>query len=366
MVGGSARFAGSLAAAGAALVGTVEVAGVQAGLAIDTARVARTSQREGRMSRELGTGSDRARAGTLRRAHAVASFTRLRGAPPSGQHLAMPSLRHVVPLLLLLAPIACADDKENPINSDPSTTSTTGATATGSDTGPTTGEDTTSTDATTTPTTGSPTSSPTGDPTGATDTTAMDATATDATATDGTSTSTSTSETGTSETGVAPADCSGDAPHVRFETNLGAMVVELDAVNAPNTVANFIEYVEAGFYDGTIFHRVIDNFVLQGGGFTPGLVQKGTNPPIALEISPALKHVDGAIAMARTNDPNSATSQFYICDGPQDFLDGDYAVFGVLVDGFDVRDAISAVPVNAMDVPVDDVIVTMAYCVAGI
>jgi peptidyl-prolyl cis-trans isomerase A (cyclophilin A) len=153
-------------------------------------------------------------------------------------------------------------------------------------------------------------------------------------------------------------------------TSLGDMVVELDAVNAPKTVANFIEYVEAGFYDGTIFHRVIPDFVLQGGGFTPGLMEKPTNAPIALETTPKLTHVDGAIAMARTDDPDSATSQFYICDGPQPGLDGMYAVFGVLVSGLDVRDAISIVATQEvagyMDVPVEDVVIEMAYCVAAL
>jgi len=147
---------------------------------------------------------------------------------------------------------------------------------------------------------------------------------------------------------------------------MGDMVVQLDAVNAPITTANFIHYVESGFYDGTIFHRVIDGFVMQGGGLLPDLAEKPADPPIPLEISPALTHVDGAIAMARTNVPDSATSQFYICDGPQHFLDGDYAAFGVLVEGFDVRDAISAVQTASEgiydDVPVTDVIITSATC----
>lgn len=213
-------------------------------------------------------------------------------------------------------------------------------------TAPETDGDTSTGDGTTTTTT-------TVEPTG---TTAAPTSTTDAT----------TSTTGDTSTGPAPVGCEGDAPRVRLVTTMGDMVVQLDAVNAPITTANFIHYVETGFFDGTIFHRVIDNFVLQGGGLLPDLSEKPTDPPIPLEISPALTHVDGAIAMARTDDPNSATSQFYICDGPQDFLDGNYAVFGVLVEGFDVRDAISAVPTgsegNYDDVPVTDVIITTASC----
>ena len=166
------------------------------------------------------------------------------------------------------------------------------------------------------------------------------------------------------------ADCSGDTPHVLLATTMGDMIVKLDAVNAPNTTANFLDYVESGFYDGTIFHRVAIDFVIQGGGFTPDLMEKPTNPPIALEVSPALTHVDGAIAMARMQAPDTAAAQFYLCDGPQPFLDGQYAAFGVLVDGFPVRDAIADVAVGAengfVEVPIEDVILEMAYCVAGI
>lgn len=160
--------------------------------------------------------------------------------------------------------------------------------------------------------------------------------------------------------------CEGDAPRVLLATTLGDMVLELDAVNAPVTTANFLSYVEEGFYDGTIFHRVLDGFVIQGGGFTADLQQKPTKPPIALEVG-ALTHVNGAISMARTNDPNSATSQFFICDGPQAPLDGQYAVFGIVVEGFDVLATISGVPTGGKngftDVPVEDVIVTEAKCV---
>jgi peptidyl-prolyl cis-trans isomerase A (cyclophilin A) len=244
-------------------------------------------------------------------------------------------------LILLLAPLACGDNKssttEDASSSSSGTTEESPTSTTGNPSGIVT---------TTDPMTSS--SGTTGDPestTGGADTTG-----------DGTS------------TGGADL-CAGDNPHVMLVTSLGEMVVKLDAVNAPNTVANFIEYVDAGFYDGTIFHRVIPDFVLQGGGFTPDLMQKPTNPPIALEISPNLMHVDGAIAMARTDDPDSATSQFYICDGPQPDLDTKYAVFGVLVSGLEVRDAISVVPTQEeagyTDVPVEDVILEMAYCVAS-
>jgi cyclophilin family peptidyl-prolyl cis-trans isomerase len=183
-------------------------------------------------------------------------------------------------------------------------------------------------------------------------------------------------ETGATETGEtgdtdAPDLCMGDTPIVVLETSLGTMVVQLDRVRAPITVENFVNYVGMGFYDATIFHRVIDGFVIQGGGFGPGLVLKETLGPIPLEIHPELRHVDGAISMARTDMPDTATSQFYITDGAQPGLDDQYAAFGVLIDGFPVRNAISAVPVETqqwmgfdlMDVPVEDVLLESAYCV---
>jgi len=129
---------------------------------------------------------------------------------------------------------------------------------------------------------------------------------------------------------------------------------------APNTCTNFKKYANDGFYVGTIFHRVIDGFMIQTGGFRSGMLQKtATYPPINLEISPYLRHEDGSVAMARTNDPNSATSQFYICDGPQASLDDSYAVFGKVVNGMDVVRDISAVSTGTTgsytDVPVSDV-----------
>lgn len=162
-------------------------------------------------------------------------------------------------------------------------------------------------------------------------------------------------------------DCMGDSPQVVFETSMGNMTVQLDAVLAPITVANFLGYVSSGFYDGTIFHRVVNGFVVQGGGYEPGLIEKMTVGTIPLEIDPALRHDDGAIAMARRAEPDTAESQWYICDGAQHGLDDQYAVFGVLIDGVEVRNAISEVAVHNVDpftdVPVDDVILERAYCV---
>ncbi|MFV8752022.1 peptidylprolyl isomerase [Nannocystaceae bacterium ST9] len=182
-------------------------------------------------------------------------------------------------------------------------------------------------------------------------------------------------ETDSTETGGGPyghgnlhPDCMGESPRVVFETNMGDMTVELDAVHAPITVANFLGYVSSEFYDGTIFHRVIDGFVIQGGGYEPGMIEKTTVGPIVLEIAPELRHDDGAIAMARRQEPDTAESQWYICDGAQHGLDDQYAVFGVLIEGFEVRDAISGVAVQDVpapftDVPVEDVVVERAYCV---
>ena len=123
--------------------------------------------------------------------------------------------------------------------------------------------------------------------------------------------------------------------------------------------------MEDGFYDGLIFHRVIDGFMIQGGAFTPDMTQRtATYPPIDLEINPNLRHIDGAISMARTSDPNSATSQFFICDGPQPSLDDSYAVFGQVVSGMDIVRAISAVSTTTSgghaDVPASDVIIISA------
>lgn len=200
--------------------------------------------------------------------------------------------------------------------------------------------------------------------------TAGETNATETTATETNGTETNATETETGETGL-PDPCMGDAPIVVFETSMGTMVAQLDRVRAPITVDNFVNYVGMGFYDGTIFHRVINNFVVQGGGFEPGMVLKETLGPIPLEIHPELRHVDGALGMARSAEPDTAESQFYITDGAESGLDDMYAVFGVLIDGFPVRDAISDVATHTVpwmgfdmtDVPVTDVVLESAYCV---
>ena len=143
------------------------------------------------------------------------------------------------------------------------------------------------------------------------------------------------------------------------------IIFELKEDDAPNTCANFKKYVQDQFFTDLIFHRVIDGFMIQGGGFNPDMTQKtSTYAPIALEISPNLRHIDGAVAMARTNDENSATSQFYICDGPQSMLDDQYAVFGQVVQGMDVVRAISAVQTTTSggmsDVPASNVVILSA------
>jgi len=137
---------------------------------------------------------------------------------------------------------------------------------------------------------------------------------------------------------------------VTLETTAGAIVLELDAQYAPRTVANFTQYVNDGFYPGTIFHRVIPGFMIQGGGFTKEQQQKTTRAPIAIESNNGLKNVRGSIAMARTSDPNSATAQFFINLVDNSFLDypgrdgNGYTVFGRVVEGMDVVDKIGATP----------------------
>jgi cyclophilin family peptidyl-prolyl cis-trans isomerase len=156
---------------------------------------------------------------------------------------------------------------------------------------------------------------------------------------------------------------------VRITTNKGVIDVGLDANHAPTTVANFLKYVNDGFYKDTLFHRVIANFVIQGGGITRtanGLVEKtSTYAPIVLESNTGLRNVRGTIAMARTSIPNSATNQFYInvvdntsLDYPGADLGGGYAVFGKVTAGLDVVDAIKNVQTGSGDLPVADVIIT--------
>jgi len=142
-----------------------------------------------------------------------------------------------------------------------------------------------------------------------------------------------------------------------IETSMGTMTVELYGQRTPNTTANFIELAESGFYDGLIFHRVIDDFVIQGG-CPNGDGIGGSGKTIELEIHPDLTHVDGTIAMARSADPNSASSQFYICDGAQHMLDGQYAVFGRVIGGIGVVRAIAEVTTGSGNKPVEDVVIT--------
>jgi len=138
-------------------------------------------------------------------------------------------------------------------------------------------------------------------------------------------------------------------PQVEMKTNQGTIVLELDAAKAPVTVANFVQYAKEGFYNGTIFHRVINGFMIQGGGFEPGMKEKSTHSPIQNEAKNGLKNATGTIAMARTNNPNSATAQFFINLVDNRMLDypnpdgAGYAVFGKVTQGLDVVQKIAKV-----------------------
>jgi peptidyl-prolyl cis-trans isomerase B (cyclophilin B) len=165
------------------------------------------------------------------------------------------------------------------------------------------------------------------------------------------------------------------ATMVRLHTSLGTITLELDASKAPLTVANFLQYVKDGHYDNTVFHRVIDGFMAQGGGFDPGLKQKPTRETIRNEADNGLKNAAYTVAMARTPDPHSASSQFFINVANNDFLDFraatpteyGYCVFGKVVDGRDVVDRIAKVTTGNRgfhrDVPVDDVVIKSAELV---
>ena len=138
-------------------------------------------------------------------------------------------------------------------------------------------------------------------------------------------------------------------PHVLLNTSMGEIEIELEAEKAPVSVKNFLEYVESGYYDGTVFHRVIPGFMIQGGGFNEGLSQKKTRAPIKNEADNGLHNVRGTLAMARTQNVDSATSQFFINHRDNDFLDHGsrdfgYAVFAKVVRGMDVVDQIAQVP----------------------
>ncbi|MDE2253238.1 MAG: peptidyl-prolyl cis-trans isomerase [Betaproteobacteria bacterium] len=159
---------------------------------------------------------------------------------------------------------------------------------------------------------------------------------------------------------------------VELHTNKGVIRIELDTEKAPKSAANFLAYVKSGHFDGTIFHRVIDGFMIQGGGFEPGMKQKPTQAPIPNEANNGLKNKRYTLAMARTNDPHSATAQFFINVADNAFLDHSaptaqgwgYAVFGHVVDGQDVVDAIKGVKTGNkgfhQDVPVEDVVILKA------
>jgi len=159
------------------------------------------------------------------------------------------------------------------------------------------------------------------------------------------------------------------AAHVTIATTVGQMTLELDADNAPKTVENFLSYASSGFYDGTIFHRVINNFMIQGGGFTTDMEQKPTQAPVDNEANNGLKNERGTIAMARTQDPHSATAQFFINVQDNDFLNhtGEnmqgwgYTVFGKVTQGEDVLDKIRCVQTGSQDghqdVPTEPIII---------
>jgi len=159
---------------------------------------------------------------------------------------------------------------------------------------------------------------------------------------------------------------------IRFNTTLGDIVIELDVENAPKTAANFKQYVEDGFYDGKIFHRVIDGFMIQGGGFDEDMSEDVTRAPIENEADNGLKNNEGSIAMARTSDPHSASAQFFINVASNDFLNHSakttqgwgYAVFGKVTDGMDTVNKIKAVATTHraghQDVPSDPIIIIKA------
>lgn len=158
---------------------------------------------------------------------------------------------------------------------------------------------------------------------------------------------------------------------VHMKTNMGTIVIELENQKAPNTVKNFLSYVKSGFYNGTIFHRVIDNFMIQGGGYTKSMQKKSTRKPIKNEAQNGLKNLRGTLAMARTADPHSATAQFFINVKDNDFLDfttpvgsgWGYAVFGKVIKGMDTVDKIKKVPTGqkGRDVPNKVVIIEKVW-----
>ena len=171
---------------------------------------------------------------------------------------------------------------------------------------------------------------------------------------------------------VTPVAAAGDNPKVVLETDKGKIVIELFQDKAPKTVKNFLDYVDAGHYNNTIFHRVIPNFMIQGGGMSVSMKEKPTKPPVKNEADNGVKNERGTVAMARTQVPDSATAQFFINTVDNDFLNfkdksiqgWGYAVFGKVVEGMDVVDAIAKVKTGNrgghQDVPVDSVVIIKA------
>ena len=161
-------------------------------------------------------------------------------------------------------------------------------------------------------------------------------------------------------------------PVVELDTNMGAIVIELNEEKAPKTVENFLNYVKSGHYDGTIFHRIIDGFMIQGGGMDAEMNEKATNAPVENEADNGLKNDAGTIAMARTQDPHSATSQFFVNVKDNDFLNHSgknmqgwgYTVFGKVTSGMDVIDKMRGVPTGRFgmhaDVPKEPVVINSA------
>ena len=176
---------------------------------------------------------------------------------------------------------------------------------------------------------------------------------------------------------ILPAALAAQAvPQVKIETNMGDITVELNEKAAPKTVANFLAYVKSGFYKNTLFHRVIPNFMIQGGGFVSGMDEKDTRAPIPIESRNGLSNARGTIAMARTNDPNSATSQFFINVKDNHFLNASasrdgygYTVFGKVIAGMNTVDAIARVKTHSVgyfdDVPIRDVVIKKMTIVKG-
>ena len=175
---------------------------------------------------------------------------------------------------------------------------------------------------------------------------------------------------------IASASAFAANPQVEFRTNKGSFVVELYPAKAPKTVANFLQYVESGFYPGTVFHRTVDRFVIQGGGFTPDMQQKLTMAPVINESNNGLKNEPGTLAMARAFDPNSGTSQFFINLNDNKFLNYyrpdphyiGYCVFGKVVRGMDIVESIGKTPTHTAgqftDVPLEPIVIENASLLA--